>query len=60
MQVRFLGQEGPLEENMAIHSSILAYRIPMERGTWQTTVHRVTKSQIQFKQLSTQHTAQLK
>ena len=27
MQVRFLGQEDPLEEGMATHSSILAWRI---------------------------------
>ena len=27
-QVRSLGQEDPLEEGMAIHSSILAWRIP--------------------------------
>ena len=27
-QVRFLGQEGPLEEGMAAHSSIPAWRIP--------------------------------
>ena len=26
-QVRFLGQEDPLEEEMAIHSSIVAWRI---------------------------------
>ena len=26
--VRFLGQEGPLEKEMATHSSILAWRIP--------------------------------
>ena len=26
--VRFLGQEGPLEEEMATHSSVLAWRIP--------------------------------
>ena len=31
---------------MAIHSGILAWRIPgMDRGTWQATVHGVTKSQ---------------
>ena len=30
--VRFLGWEDPLEEGMAIHSSILAYRIPMDSG----------------------------
>ena len=27
------------------HSSILAWRIPMDREAWQDTVHRVTKSQ---------------
>ena len=27
-QVQFLGQEDPLEKKMAIHSSILAWRIP--------------------------------
>ena len=29
--VRSLGWEDPLEENMATHSSILAWRIPMNR-----------------------------
>ena len=28
MRVRFLGQEDPLEEGMATHSSILVWRIP--------------------------------
>jgi len=28
MGVQFLGQEDPLEEGMAIHSSILSWRIP--------------------------------
>ena len=28
MQVQFLGQEDPLEEGMASHSSVLAWRIP--------------------------------
>ena len=28
MQVQSLGQEDPLEKEMAIHSSILAWRIP--------------------------------
>ena len=35
----------PLEEVMAIHSSILAWRIPMDRVAWWATIHRVTKSQ---------------
>ena len=38
-----LGWEDPQEENMATHSSILACRIPMDRGDWQATVHGVTK-----------------
>ena len=38
------GQEDPLEESTAMHSSVLAWRIPMDRGAWQATVHVVTKS----------------
>ena len=51
--VRSLGQEDPLEEGMATRSSILAWRIPMDRGVWGATVHGVTKSRTQLKQLST-------
>ena len=40
-QVQSLGQEDPLEEGMATPSSVLALRIPMDRGTWWATVHRV-------------------
>ena len=40
--VRSLGWEDPLEEGMAILSSILAWRIPMDRGAWQ--VHGVAGS----------------
>ena len=32
MRVRSLGQEDPLEENMATHSSILTWRISTDRG----------------------------
>ena len=39
-----LGWEDPLEEGMATHSNILAWRIPMDRGAWWATVHGVTKS----------------
>ena len=42
--VRPLGWEDPLEESMATHSSILAWRIPMDRGAWWDTVHGVAKS----------------
>ena len=44
-QVRSLGGEDALEKGMATHSSILASRIPMDRGVWWATVHGVTKSQ---------------
>ena len=39
------GWENPLEEKMATHSSILAWRIPMDRGARWATVYRATKSQ---------------
>ena len=39
-----LGWEDPLKGGMATHSSILAWRIPMDRGAWWATVHVVTKS----------------
>ena len=40
-----LGWEDRLEKGIAIHSSILAWRIPMDRGAWWATVHGVAKSQ---------------
>ena len=42
-RVPSLGQEDPLEKEMATHSSILAWRIPMDRGAWWAAVHRVAK-----------------
>ena len=39
---------------MATHSSILAWRIPMNRGAWWATVHRVAKSETCLKELSMQ------
>ena len=38
MRVQSPGQEDPLEEGMVTHSSILAWRIPTDRGIWQATV----------------------
>ena len=32
---------------MATHSSILAWRIPMDRGAWQAAVHSVAQSRTQ-------------
>ena len=43
-QVPSQGWEDPLEEGMATHSSILAWRIPTDRGAWRATVHRIAKS----------------
>ena len=43
-----LGWEETLEEGMATHSSILAWRIPMDRGAWRATVHVIAKSQTQL------------
>ena len=43
--VQSLGWEASLEEGVATHSSILAWRIPMDRGAWQAAVYGVTKSQ---------------
>ena len=47
--VQFLGREDPLEKGMATHSSVLAWRIPMNRGAWWATVHEVAKSQTQLR-----------
>ena len=41
--VQSLAWEDPLEAGMATHSSILAWRIPRDRGTWWATIHGVTK-----------------
>ena len=46
--VRFPGQEDILEKEMATHSSILAWKNPVDGGTWQAAVHRVTKSRTQL------------
>ena len=42
--VQSLGSEDPLEEGMATRFSILAWRIPVDRGAWRAAVHGVTKS----------------
>ena len=41
--VRPLGGEDPLEEEMAAHSSYSCLGNPMDRRTWQATVHGVAK-----------------
>ena len=54
MQVQSIHQEDPLEEGMATHSSILAWRIPVDRGACCAIVHMVAKSQTRLKCLNTQ------
>ena len=46
--VQSLVWEDPLEKGMATHSSILAWRVPMDREAWRATVLRVAKSQTQL------------
>ena len=41
--VRFLGQEDPLEKEMATHSSMLAWEIPGTEEPGKLTVHGVTE-----------------
>ena len=42
--VRSLGGEDSLEEGIVTHSSVLAWRISMDREAWWATVHEVTQS----------------
>ena len=37
---------------MAAHPSILAWRIPIERGAWRATVHSVAQSQTRLSNLA--------
>ena len=41
--VRFLGQEDPLEKEMATHSSILAWEIPRTEEPGRLQVHGVAR-----------------
>ena len=46
--VRSLGGEDPLEKEVATHSSILAWKNPVDRGAWRAPVHGVARSRIQL------------
>ena len=48
-------RKDPLEEEMATHSRILAWRIPMERGAWWATDHGVARSRTQLNNEAPQH-----
>ena len=43
--VQSLGQEDPLEEEMAILSRFSWLENPMDRETWQAVVHGITECQ---------------
>ena len=47
-QFRSLGQEDPLEKEMATHSIILAWRVPWTENLW-AEVHGVKKSRTQLR-----------
>ena len=53
MQVLSLGWEDALEEGITTHASILAWRIPKERGAWRATVHGDTKELDMTEHMST-------
>ena len=42
-RVQSLCQKDALEKEMATHSSVLAWEIPMDRGAWGATVRRATR-----------------
>ena len=52
--------EDPLEEGMATRSSILAWRIPIDRGAWPATVHGITKSWTQMNDQTQNSTENMK
>ena len=41
--VQFLGRKDPLEKEMATHSSILAWKIPVDRRDWWAAVYGVIR-----------------
>ena len=47
-RVRSLGQEDPLEKEMATHSQYPCLENLMDRGVWWAAVHGVAKSQAQL------------
>ena len=46
--IQSLGREDPMEKDMATHSTVLAWKNPMDRRAWQAIVHEAAKSWIQL------------
>ena len=53
--VRTIGLEYPLEEGTSTHSSIFAWKIPMDRVACQAAILGIAKSQTTTERLSTAH-----
>ena len=53
--VQSLGWEDLLGEDMATHSSILAWRVPMDRRAWWASVHRIAESDISEQVSTSEH-----
>ena len=53
--VRSLSWEDPLEKGMVTHSSVLAWKILMDRGAWQATVHGIAQSDMTEQLRTAQH-----
>ena len=51
-QFSSLGGEESLEEDMATYTSIIAWRIPMDRGAWRAAAYSVAQSHTRLKQVS--------
>ena len=58
--VRSLGWDDPLEEGMATHSSILPWKIPMDKEAWRTIVHGITKGRTRLNDKAEHSTAYMK
>ena len=54
--VQSLGQEDPLEKEMAAHYSILAWRIPMDIGAWWASPWGLKESDMNW---ATKHSTEL-
>ena len=57
--VQSLGWEDPLEKGTGTHSSILAWRILMNKGPWRATIHGTAKSQTELSNLHSMSTDKL-
>ena len=53
--VRSLSQEDPLEKEIATHTSTLAWKNPIDRGSCCATVHGVAKSRAQLSNFTSLH-----